>query len=246
MIGAVTGSERPFEAADGGASLSLLGRFHASWQGEEVILPHSVQRLVAFVALRTQPTSRMLAAVTLWADGTEQQAAARLRTVLWRLRSLGRPLLRVRHADLSLGEQVRVDYWEAGAVAASVIESSGPAPSPIVWHEGLESDLLPDWDENWLLLDRERFREIRLHALEALCRRLSYLGHTAQAVEVGILAVAADPLRESAHEALLRAYLAEGNKGQAIRQYERCRQLLRRELGLEPSPSIQNLVSAIH
>ena len=246
MIGGVPGSERPFVAADAVASLSLLGRFQVRWLGEDIALPHSVQRLVAFVALRTQPISRMLAAVTLWSDGSEQQAGARLRTVLWRLRSQGCPLLRVRHADLSLSDQVRVDYWEAGAVAAGVIDSSDPTPSAVVWHDGLECDLLPDWDENWLLLDRERFREVRLHALEALCRRLSHQGHSARAVEVGILAVAADPLRESAHEALLRAYLAEGNKGQAIRQYERCRQLLRLELGLEPSPSIQNLVSAIH
>jgi DNA-binding SARP family transcriptional activator len=245
MIGGVPGPQR-LEAADGAASLSLLGRFQARWQGEEVPLPHSVQRLVAFIALRTQPTSRMLASMMLWSDGTEQQAGARLRTVLWRLRGLGCPLLRVSHADLSLSEFVRVDYWEAGMVAARVIDSSDLPPSTVTWHDGLERDLLPDWDEDWLLLDRERFREIRLHALEALCRRLSRLGHTARAVEVGILAVAADPLRESAHEALLRAYLAEGNKGQAIRQYERCRQLLRHELGLEPSLSIQNLVSALH
>ncbi|HEY3210754.1 MAG TPA: bacterial transcriptional activator domain-containing protein [Actinomycetota bacterium] len=240
------GSLQPFEHKDAEARLSLLERFQARWHGEAVALPHSVQRLVAFVALRRQPISRTLAAETLWSDGTEQQAAARLRTVVWRLRSLGCPLLRVRHADISLSELVRVDYWEAGAVAARLIDSSDSSASTIAWHDGLESDLLPDWDEDWLLLDRVRFRELRLHALETLCRRLSRLGHSARAVEVGIIAVAADPLRESAHEALLRAYLAEGNKGQAIRQYERCRKLLRHELGLDPSPSIQELVSALH
>lgn len=245
MIGGTPGPQPPFEAGDAKVTLSLLGRFQVTWRDEDFPLPLSIQRLVAFVALRTQPTSRMLAAVTLWSDGTEQQAAARLRTALWRLRGMGCPLLRVRHADLSLVDLVRVDYREAGAVAARLINSPDPSTAA-AWHDGLECDLLPEWDEDWLVLDRERFREVRLHALEASCRRLSHLGRAARAVEFGILAVAADPLRESAHEALLRAYLAEGNKSQAIKQYEQCRQLLRHELGLEPSPSIRKLVVALH
>lgn len=245
MIGGNPDSLRSWGDADGVARLSLLDRFQVTWGGEDIQLPHSVQRLVGFVALRAQPISRMLAAVTLWSDGTERQSAARLRTVLWRLRSLGCPLLRVRHSDLALSDVVCVDYWEAGAVAAGLIDPADSSSSPAAWHDGLESDLLPDWDEEWLVLDRERFRELRLHALEALCRRLSRLGHSARAVEVGIIAVAADPLRESAHEALLRAYLAEGNKGRAIRHYERCRKLLRHELGLDPSPEIQELVAAL-
>jgi DNA-binding SARP family transcriptional activator len=44
---------------------------------------------------------------------------------------------------------------------------------------------------------------------------------------------------------LIGAYLEEGNRGEAIRQYETCRQILRRELGIEPSPVIQALLPAI-
>jgi DNA-binding SARP family transcriptional activator len=43
---------------------------------------------------------------------------------------------------------------------------------------------------------------------------------------------------------LIRAYLKEGNRGEAIRQYEVCRQVLRRELGIDPSPVTQALLSS--
>jgi DNA-binding SARP family transcriptional activator len=43
---------------------------------------------------------------------------------------------------------------------------------------------------------------------------------------------------------LIRAYLKEGNRGEAVRQYEACRQVLRRELGIEPSPVTQALLSS--
>jgi DNA-binding SARP family transcriptional activator len=68
----------------------------------------------------------------------------------------------------------------------------------------------------WLTLERERQRQICLHALE--------------------------PLRESAHRALIKAFLAEGNPGEAIRQYNLFRDILRRELQLDPSPHVTELV----
>ena len=96
-------------------------------------------------------------------------------------------------------------------------------------------DLLPDWSEEWVTCERARFHELRLHALETLCERLSAAGRHGEAVEAGVVAVAAEPLRESSQRSLIRAYQAEGNQGQAIRQYRRLQQLLRDELDVEPS-----------
>src|SRR6266571_3495035 len=56
--------------------------------------------------------------------------------------------------------------------------------------EELSIDLLPYWYEDWVLVERERFRQLRLHALEALCEQLTALGRFDHAVEAGIAAVA--------------------------------------------------------
>ena len=84
---------------------------------------------------------------------------------------------------------------------------------------------------------------MRLHALERLCLNLSAQGQYAEATEAGLAAVASEPLRESAHRALIAAHLAEGNQGEALRQYHACCRLLRRDLDLPPSTVLDALVA---
>jgi len=101
--------------------------------------------------------------------------------------------------------------------------------------ESLSADLLPDWSEDWVLMERERYHQLRLRALEALCRRLSAKGRFGQAVQAGLAAVSGEPLRESARRALIEAHLAERNLAAALREYEAFGQLLQSELGIGPS-----------
>ena len=88
----------------------------------------------------------------------------------------------------------------------------------------LEGDLLPDWYDDWLMIERERLRQLRVHALEHLAERAVREGRFGHAIDCSLAAIAADPLRESAHRILIRAYLAEGNSSAGLRQYrEYCR-----------------------
>ena len=103
--------------------------------------------------------------------------------------------------------------------------------------------MLPDWYDDWVLLERERFRQVRLHALEVLSRRLADQGRIGEAIDAAILAVTIEPLRESAHRAVIVLHLEEGNVGEAMRQFETYRTLLARDLGLEPSPALARLVT---
>ena len=97
-----------------------------------------------------------------------------------------------------------------------------------------------------MLVERERFHQLRLHALEASCDRLITAGRCGEAIDAGLAVVAAEPLRESAHRALIRAHLAEGNQGEAHRQYQLCCEILRDELGVEPSNTLRALLSKDH
>jgi len=105
-------------------------------------------------------------------------------------------------------------------------------------------DLLPGWYDDWVIFERERIRQQLLHALEALSRRLADLGRCAEAVDVAISAVGADPLRESANRVLIEVHLAEGNVVEARRTYERYREAVRRELGVEPGEQLASLARA--
>jgi DNA-binding SARP family transcriptional activator len=96
-----------------------------------------------------------------------------------------------------------------------------------------------------VLIERERFRQLRLYALETLCERFTAAGRIAEATQAGLAAVACEPLRESSHRALVKAHLADGNAGEALRQYRLYRELVRTQLGLEPSPRMDELVGAL-
>jgi len=81
-----------------------------------------------------------------------------------------------------------------------------------------------------------------LHALENLARRLSAVGRHSDAIQAALAAIRLEPLRESAHRTLIEVHLAEGNRSEAHRQFQRCRRLLRDELGVEPSDSMRLLI----
>ncbi|MFF9527676.1 BTAD domain-containing putative transcriptional regulator, partial [Streptomyces achromogenes] len=129
--------------------------------------------------------------------------------------------------------------WGGGGAAPP---PHGPAP-PVLLGDG---ELLPGWDEEWVLLERERLRQLRLHALDALADRLTRQGSPALALEAALASIRIEPLRESAHRAVVAAHLSEGNVIEAVRHYRAYRQLLRDELGLEPSAQLARMIPAAH
>ena len=109
----------------------------------------------------------------------------------------------------------------------------------------LDGDLLPDWYDDWVLVERERLRQLRVHALEQLAENAIRQGRYGQAIDIALTAIHADPLRESAHRVLIRAYVAEGNSGLALRQYREYCRMVREQLKLGPSHELRELVAAI-
>jgi DNA-binding SARP family transcriptional activator len=204
-----------------------------------------VQKVLAFIALQDRPVPRSHVAASLWPDATEMHAVGNLRSALWKLSHHGFPLIDVCAGALQLAASVTFDFKEGLALARLAIASPSlwePADGDV---ELLSEDLLPGWYDDWVLVERESYRQLRLHALEALCERLTSLARFGSAVQAGVVAVTGEPLRESAHRALIGAFLAEGNPGEAIRQYGEFSRLLRDELGLEPSGSMQAQVAHI-
>jgi DNA-binding SARP family transcriptional activator len=229
-----------------GARLTLLGTFELECAGVEVRLPMSAQRLVAFVALQEHPVLRAYAAGSLWPDTSEERAHANLRSALWRLHRCGHRLIDATGDQLRLGADVRVDLRETEALARRVLLCNNGNGSDLELDpSAFAGDLLPDWYEEWIMLERERFRALRLRALDAVCERLILAGRLDDALDAGHAAVAGEPLRESAHRALVRVHLAEGNTGEAVRQYRLFRRLLLEGLGLEPSGRMEELMRSI-
>lgn len=222
--------------------LRLLDAFRLDVGGIPFHLPLGTQRLVAFLALRPHPLGRSFVAGTLWPEVPEERASANLRSALWRLRGFRLAVIESRHGTVALGQAVEVDLheavrraarWEAGRMSEADIAAGTAA---------LEGELLPDWDDDFVTAERERFRQVRLHGLEAMSERMIERGHIGDALLAALAAVLADPLRESAHRALINVHLADGNVAEAVRQLRRCERLLSEELGVAPSARLMALV----
>ena len=223
--------------------LRLLGGFAVQVGRRTVRLPPSAQRVLAFVALCDRPVERSYVAGTLWLLSPEERAYANLRTALWRLRRCEHRLVETSGSLLVLGRGVEVDLREAERLAERVLAAGRADPPDGADAAALGGDLLPDWYEDWLVIDRERHRQLRLGALELLCERLTAAGRLDEALAAGLGAVAAEPLRESAHRAVVRVHLAGGNFDEAVRQHALYARVLHEQLGLAPSPLIEALVA---
>jgi DNA-binding SARP family transcriptional activator len=226
--------------------ISLLGRFGlADTIGTPIAVANGTQRLLSLLALRDRVVHRASVAGALWPDVSESHAHASLRSALLRVPNAARSVVSVSDAELSLADGVEVDVRDAQALAHRLLDETVPAEADDVSRRAialLSSDLLPGWHDEWVTPDAEGWRQLRLHALEAITARLAAQNRFGDAMTAAMAAIKAEPLRESAHAALIRVHLAESNQSEALRQYERYQQLLRAELGIEPTSRLRELV----
>jgi DNA-binding SARP family transcriptional activator len=202
--------------------------------------------LLAFVALGRGRIERPYAAGVLWPFVDDVRAAGNLRSALWRLRRAGIDVIIADKWSLTLAHHVVVDAQLIGEWASRLIHGmplSGDLSLARLPADAL--DLLPGWHDDWAIIERERMRQRVLHGMEALSKHLARVGRYDDAVDVAVTAIAAEPLRESAQRVLLEALLSQGNWADADRAFTAFQALIRLELGVEPSPGLVAMMSAV-
>jgi len=225
--------------------LRLLKGFTLLVGEKRVTLSSSAQRLLAFLALQDRPRTRTYVARTLWPEATTARANANLRSSLWRALRTGYRVIDASAQEMALATNINVDIHDAVTSAHRLLDKTCLCEDILTrqTRDDLSADLLPEWSDNeWVLIEQEQYHQLRLYALEAMAKRLTMVGRHGEAVAAGLAAVRAEPLRESAHRALIDAHLAAGNRGAAQHQYEQCRRVLLDELGLEPSDSLRHVL----
>jgi DNA-binding SARP family transcriptional activator len=195
--------------------------------------------------LQNRPVLRPYVAGALWLDSSDEQSLGSLRAALWRIRCVTADVVETHGQQLRLDPRVAVDVHRATSEARRLIAGAADLGDERGSAALLKADILPDWYDDWLLMERERFRELRAHALECLCERLTLEKRYAEAMDTALTAVEAEPLRESAHRALIKICLAEGNRAQAFRHYHLFSKMLRNQVGLRPSSRMEELIGSV-
>ena len=228
--------------------VSLMGGFRMRSDDRVVELPLGAQRLVSYLALEGSWVTRVHAAEMLWPDSRRRQAAANFRTALWRVRGqAGDGVVWTEPGRLALANTVAVDVQDVAKEARALISApvNHDAELPAVNAETvsrLSTRLLPGWYDDWVVLEQERWDQLRLHALEAAAEVLLCRGQHMLALEAGLVAARSEMFRESAHRIIIRVYLAEGNLGAAMQHYRDYQRKLRRELNLAPTTAMDELI----
>jgi TolB-like protein len=226
-------------------AIDLLGGFRARMDGEkEADLPtRKTQALLAYLASPPgRAHRRETLACLLWGEREETKARHSLSQALCSIRKAladGAPSVVAADRDeVALdSEAVRVDVGEFERLLAR--ETPDAIEEAVALYRGdLLAGLAADEEpfEDWLRGERERLRSLALEAMSRLLEHYCRDGDTGRGTVLARRILALDPLREDAHRALIRLYAVSGQRASALRQYERCRETLQRELGVAPEP----------
>lgn len=232
--------------------LLLLGAFAVhDPEGRSIAISARKNRaMLAILALSPGlSASRERLAGLLWGDRPEEQARASLRQALAVLRK------DLRDGDESLllasEDTVRLAAGRVKIDASDflALSKSGETADLLAAAELYRGEFLADFPfreeavNNWIAEERRQLSGRIIRVLEHLAAH----GPAADRIDYGKRLLAQDPLREASHRALMQAYADAGDRAQALRQFEDCRSLLRRELAVEPSPqtvALRQLIAA--
>lgn len=224
--------------------LNLARDFEVRRAGQEVPIAPASQRLVCFLALQAGRVHRSYISGTLWSGVDDHHASASLRSVLWRLHPLD--IVDASSTHLWLRSHVVVDLRCLEERALTVLRSRAPDEVSLALARELidvGDDILLGWYEDWVVYERERFRLIRLNALDRIGEQLIDGGRWEDALEVGLAVTRTEPLRESAQRILMRVHLMQGNVAEAIRLYRSYARALRDQLSSRPSQRMLDLLA---
>jgi len=228
-----------------GLRIALLGGLDIA--GGETAAGASLTRkpraLVAYLALRgARGQSREKLAELLWGNSAEEQARANLRQALSSIRKAlngdGAACLATEGDRISLaGPDIDLDVASFERLAAEATGETLKLAAALYKGDLLDGfSLKEDSFEAWARAERERLRLLAFDALTKLIAHCDEVGDTERCVETAARLLSLDPLREAAHRILMRAYATQGRQASALKQFEACRDILKRELGVEPEP----------
>ena len=193
----------------------------------------------------------------LWPGSGDAAARAQLRKAVWRIKSLAEaagvaaPLI---CTEFQIGldpTRIQVDLWQFNDAMRQMELKDDKAltrdDATLLLHAlDLNYDLFGRGIfDDWVLPEQETLREARIIAMERLVAFHRVEGHLSQAINWAQRALKLDPLREHLHLAIIECRQAMGDRALAIRQYQVCADVLRREIGVAPSPQVQRLFASL-
>lgn len=207
--------------------------------------------LLAYLVHRGNPVSKEKILEDIWPDSDGENAAVIFHTTLYNLRKF---LTKAGCQDNILYSgrcyQLRPDCFMSDRqqfqelVAAGLRADTDPESATALLEQAVllyRGDYLEEMDYSWLLPQRENLSQLCIEARLRLANHYLKAQDYARAVAHLQAVEQKDPFAETAHSLLMSAYAQQGNRVAVKNQYQRLQGVLKKELGLEPSPEMSRL-----
>ena len=216
-----------------------------------------LQSLLAWLVLNSESAQpREQLAFLLWPESIESQARTNLRQLLHHLRRALPAECCYLEADNHSVQWRRdpactidvVEFEAALARAADAAKRGNADGERAALEEAArlyQDDLLRSLYDDWLLPRREHYRRQLAHALLRLALLLEERRDYPAAIRHAERLVALDPLAEAHHQVLIRLHAGHHDRASALRAYHQCKQVLRRELGVDPDAATRELFDQV-
>src|SRR5215207_1790650 len=226
----------------------LFGSFELNVRDRTVHLPtRKMEALFAYLILHRGVQNRERIAALFWGDSPEELARRSLRTALSALRKeVGEQFILTDRETIQINPEfpIWVDVYEVEKQAKEILSASHQAGSGID-PSLYRGDLLQDFYDDWVLEDREQYRNLFVSALAHFAQFLKTHGDYQRAISIANKMISIDPGNEQAYQHLLFCYGALGNRSEALKVYEECARRLMEQFGVEPSEATTALIQQI-
>lgn len=226
--------------------IHLLGGLQISRADQAItdFISNKVPALLAYLAVTRRAHTRDKLAALLWGEMTDADAKNNLRQALTNLRKNFENELTITRDSIEFSGDCDLDSTRFDSALRSA-SSLDPEPASVILTDSLalyRGDFLegffvrdaPDF-EDWALAERARLRELALGALHTLTQFHASRGNFTEAMTFAARLLAFDPWREEAHRQLMLLQARTGQLSAALSQYETCKKILEKELGVQPS-----------
>ena len=219
--------------------------------------------LLAYLAVNDlehgfQRYSRESLSALLWPDYEQAKAFSNLRRTIWEIhQALGEGWLVTERETVSLNREAAIDLDIARfqEMLAQSRQQTGPQtrlPLLIEATRLYRNHFLTGFSLNdaygfneWAYAEAEDLRRKLSAALEIISTDYPAVGEAEKAIPYARRLITLDPLNEASHRKLMEVYLQAGQHSAALKQYQTCEEILRKELGLDPQPETRALYKRI-
>lgn len=232
--------------------IHLLGQFDVRLEGQRIALAsRPAQSLFALLVLNVgREFRREKLAGLVWPETSEDSARKNLRQELWRIRkALASPNVPAHEFLMTEGFTVvfrrTADYWLDAAQLAQPVAGEGALGELVNQLSLYHGELLPGFYDEWVVLERERLSSIFESKMEQLLEELAAQERWTAVQEWADKWLAFGGAPEPAYRALMLAYGARGDMAKVAALYQRCKDDLQTQLGVEPSAETRALYEGL-